>query len=102
MFITQSRKYERDIVPIHISGCNSRLYYFLSWLSRILKLKINIGMILLVDELFNKAGEEFVISIGKPISYETFDKSKNDIQWAAEIKDMTEALSKDNGCPANM
>ena len=102
MFVTQSRKYEKDIVPLHISGFNSKRFFFFSWLSRILKLKFNLGMIFLVDELFNKRGQEFVITIGKPISYTTLDKSKTDLEWAAEIKNKVEELSKDNGCLPNM
>jgi putative hemolysin len=102
MFITQSRKFERDVVPIHISGFNSRRFFFFTKLSMFLKLKFNLGMIFLVDELFNKKGQEFVITFGKPVPYTTFDKTKTDLQWAAEIKDQVEALSKDNGCPANM
>lgn len=102
MFITQSRKYERDIVPLHISGFNSKRFFFFSWLSRILKLKFNLGMIFLVDELFNKKGQEFVITIGKPIPYTALNKSKTDLEWAAEIKNQVEELSKDNGCLPNM
>lgn len=102
MFITQSRKFERDVVPIHISGFNSRRFFFFTKLSTFLKLKFNLGMIFLVDELFNKKGQEFVVTFGKPVPYTTFDKSKTDLQWAAEIKDQVELLSKDNGCPANM
>lgn len=102
MFISQAKKYERDVVPVHISGYNSPRYHFFSWLSRTLGMRVNIGMLFLVDELFNKAGEEFVITFGKPVSYTTFDKSRTDNQWAAEIKDKVEQLSKDNGCPSNM
>ena len=102
MFITQSRRFERDVVPIHISGFNSRRFFFFTKLSTFLKLKFNLGMIFLVDELFNKKGQEFVVTFGKPVPYTTFDKTKTDLQWAAEIKDQVEALSKDNGCPANM
>ena len=102
MFVTQSRKYEKDIVPLHISGFNSKRFFFFSWLSRLLKLKFNLGMLFMVDELFNKKGQEFVITIGKPISYTTLDKSKTDLEWAAEIKNKVEDLSKDNGCPPNM
>lgn len=102
MFITQARRYERDVVPMHISGFNSRRFFFFTKLSEMLKLKFNIGMLFLVDELFNKKGEEFVITIGKPIPYTTFDKSKTDKEWAAEIKDRVEMLSKDNGCTSNM
>lgn len=102
MFVTQSRKYEKDIVPLHISGFNSKRFFFFSWLSRLLKLKFNLGMIFLVDELFNKKGQEFMITIGKPVPYTALDKSKTDLEWAAEIKNQVEELSKDNGCPPNM
>ena len=102
MFITQAKKYERDVVPVHISGYNSAKYQFFSWLSRTLGLKINIAMLFLVDELFNKAGEEFVITFGEPIPFTEFDRSKTDMQWAAYVKDKVEVLSKDNGCPRNM
>ena len=102
MFITQAKKYERDVVPMHISGFNSKRFFFFTKLSMFLKLKFNIGMLFLVDELFNKKGEEFVITIGKPVPYTTFDKSKTDIQWAAEMKDRVEKLSEGNGCLPNM
>ena len=102
MFVTQSRKFERDIVPVHITGFNSRRFFFFTKLSMFLKLKFNLGMIFLVDELFNKKGEEFVVTFGKPVPYTTFDRTRTDLQWAAEIKDQVEALSKGNGYPANM
>lgn len=102
MFVTQARKYERDVVPMHISGFNSKRFFFFTKLSMLLKLKFNIGMLFLVDELFNKKGEEFVITIGKPVPYTTFDKSRSDICWAAEMKDRVEKLSEGNGCLPNM
>lgn len=102
MFVTQARKYQRDIVPVHISGSNSAKYHFFSWVSRVLGLRVNIAMIFLVDELFNKRGSEFTITIGKPIPYTNFDRSKTDLEWAAEVKNMVKELSKDNGCPPNM
>ena len=101
-FITQARRYERDIVPLHISGFNSEWYFFLTSLSRFFRLKFNIGQLYLVDELFNKKGKEFVITIGKPIPYSTFDKSKTDLQWAAEVKETVRQLSEGNGCPSNI
>lgn len=102
MFITQARKFERDVVPVHISGHNSKWYFFLTKLSKFLKLKFNLGMIFLVDELFNQAGKEFVITFGEPVPYTVFDRSKSDMQWADEIKDKVELLSRDNGCTPNM
>lgn len=102
MFVTQAKRYERDVVPIHISGHNSRWFFFLAKVSRLFKLKINIGMLYLVDELFKQRGNEFVITFGEPIPYTTFDRSKTDLQWAAEVKDKVAALAKGNGCVMNM
>ena len=102
MFISQARKYQRDVVPVHISGHNSKWYFFLSWLSRTLKLKFNLGMIYLVDELFKQRGNEFVITFGKPIEYDRFDKTKTDLQWADEVKNIVKNLASDNGCSPNM
>ena len=102
MFVTQARRYERDVVPVHMSGHNSRWYFFLSNLSKFLRLKINIGMLYLVDELFKQRGNEFVITFGEPVPYTTFDKSKTDRQWAAEMQERVKALSVGNGCVPNM
>lgn len=102
MFVTQAKRYERDVVPMHISGFNSKKFFFFTKLSMFLKLKFNIGMLFLVDELFKKRGEEFIITIGKPVPYTTFDKSKTDIQWAADMQNQVKKLSEGNGCPPNM
>lgn len=102
MFVAQARKYQRDVVPVHISGHNSKWYFFLSWLSRTLKLKFNLGMIFLVDELFKQRGNEFVITFGKPIEYDRFNKTKTDLQWADEVKNIVKNLASDNGCSPNM
>ena len=102
MFVTQARRYERDVVPVHISGHNSKWYFFLCKLSKMLGLKINIGMLYLVDELFKQRGNEFVITFGEPVPYTAFDKSKNDREWAAEMQERVKALSEGNGCVPNM
>ena len=102
MFVTQARRYERDVVPVHMSGHNSKWYFFLCKLSKFLRLKINIGMLFLVDELFKQRGNEFVITFGEPLPYTTFDKSKTDLQWAAEMQERVKALAEGNGCVPNM
>ncbi|MBQ2434795.1 MAG: hypothetical protein II269_01525 [Bacteroidaceae bacterium] len=102
MFVTQARRYERDVVPVHISGHNSKWFFFLAKVSRCLKLKVNIGMLYLVDELFKQCGNEFVITFGEPVPYTAFDKSKTDLQWAAEMQERVKALAEGNGCVPNM
>ena len=102
MFITQSRKYERDVVPVHMSGDISNLFMFLTGFSNFIGLKFNIRMFMLVDELFKKQHKTFVITFGKPIPYTTFDKSKSDQQWAESVKQIVENLQEDNGQDPNM
>lgn len=91
MFITQARKYQRDVVPVHMTGINSRFFYFVSKVSKLLGMKVNLGMFMLVDELFKKKHQTFTITFGKPIPWQTFDKSKTDQEWASWTKEkMTE------------
>ena len=59
-------------------------------------------MLFLVDELFKQSGNEIIITVGEPVPYTTFDRTKTDLQWAEAIKDKVEVLSKDNGCTPNM
>ena len=102
MFVTQARNHQRDVIPMHMSGRNSRLFYFLTSLSKMLGLKVNIGMFLLVDELFKKRNKSFVITFGQIIPYHTFDKSKTDIQWAEWTKEQMTQLEKGNGQKQNV
>ncbi len=101
-FVTQARKFKRDVIPVHISGHNSGLYFFLSKLSRFLKLKFNIGMLLLVDELFKQKHHHFVISFGERIPYQTFDNTKTDQQWAEWTKEKLLKLQENNNCEPNI
>ena len=102
MFITQSRKYERDVLPVDMSGYNSKMFMFLTSFSKFIGLKFNIGMFMLVDELFKKQHKTFVITFGKPIPYTTFDKSQSDQQWAESVKQIVENLQEGNGQDPNM
>lgn len=102
MFITQAKKYKRDVIPVHCSGINSKRFYRLTLLSEKLGLKMNLGMLYLVDELFKHRNEKFVITIGEKIPYTIFDKSKTDIQWAEYVREKVKNLGKNNNQPQNM
>ena len=85
-FIVKAVKYQRDIVPIHVKGENSKFFYNLANFRKKIGLKVNLEMMCLPKETFNKKGSTFTLSIGKPIPWETFDKSKTPKEWAAEVK----------------
>lgn len=85
-FVKKSRDTGRDIVPIHFEGENSKRFYRIAKLQKILGLKFNIAMMLLPDEMYRSKGRKYKITIGKPIAVSSLDKSKSDNEWAQEIR----------------
>ena len=85
-FVTKSRYYKRDIVPVHITGRNSDWFYNLANWRKWLGLKLNIEMLYLVDEMFKQNNKNIHIIFGKPIPFATFDKRYKDIEWADKLK----------------
>lgn len=86
-FVTKSVETRRDVVPIHFGGCNSARFYRLANLSKALGIKFNIAMLFLVDEMFRNKHKTFTVKIGKPIPWQTFDKSRTPAEWAAYVQD---------------
>ncbi len=85
-FLKKSIQTKRDIVPVHFIGQNSdRFYNVAQWCSR-LHLP-NFAMALLPDEMYRSQGGHYTVRIGKPIPWQTFDKSKPLITWARWIQD---------------
>ena len=75
-FITKSVESQRDIVPIYFGGRNSEKFYRIANICKTLHLKVNVAMLYLVDEMFKNRHKTFTVKIGKPISWQTFDKSR--------------------------
>jgi len=88
-FIVKAVEYQRDIIPIYIGGRNSNFFYRLANWRKRLKIKFNIEMLFLVDEMFKQRGQTITLTIGKPIPYTTFDKSKTPMEWAEWVKKET-------------
>ena len=91
-FIMKAIKYQRDIVPVHFSGNNSRFFYRLARIRRFLGIKANLEMFYLVDETWNHKGKHLVLKFGEPIPWQTFDKSKKPDEWAKWVKEKAYAL----------
>lgn len=94
-FISKAVKHKRDIIPIFIHGQNSKFFYRLSSIRRFFRIKANIEMFYLVNELYKKQNTPVEYNIGKPIPYSTFDKRFTPDEWAQKIKDHTYNI-KDN------
>ena len=93
-FISKSVEYQRDIVPIHFSGQNSNFFYRLANFSDRF-LPFNLAMLFLVDEMYKNVHKTFEIRIGKPIPWQTFDKSKTPMEWAQFVKRQVYLLGKE-------
>ena len=91
-FITKSVEYQRDVVPIHFGGQNSPFFYKLANFSDKYVKKVNLAMLFLVDEMYKNVHKTFRIAIGKPIPWQTFDKSKTATQWAQYVQDIVYEL----------
>ena len=86
-FVTKSVQTHRDVVPIHFGGQNSKFFYRLANICKRLGIKFNVAMLFLVDEMYKNRGKTFPVTIGKPIPWQTFDKSKTPAQWAQYVQD---------------
>lgn len=85
-FLSHARKYNREILPVHISGKNSAFFYNLANLRKKLGMKTNIEMLYLVDEMFKQDNKDIVITFGKSLPVNLFDKKVKDKEWAARLK----------------
>jgi len=86
-FITKAVEYKRDVIPVYFSGKNSNFFYNLSNLRILLGIKANLEMIYLPDEMFRQKGKKLSLTIGPPMPYTLFDKSRTPAQWAEYVKE---------------
>ena len=86
-FVTKAVQYQRDIIPVYIQGRNSDFFYNLANWRKRLKIKTNIEMLFLVDEMFKQRNKRVVIQFGRPIPYQTITREFSHHEWAQKIKE---------------
>ncbi len=91
-FITKAKRFQRDIIPTHISGRNTHFFYNLSNLRKKLGIKANLEMLFLVDEFIKQSNQTLIIRFGEAIPYSTFDKRYSNAEWADKMRKYTYAL----------
>ena len=84
-FVSKSVQYQRDVVPIHFGGQNSNFFYRLANFSDRF-LPFNLAMLFLVDEMYKNVHKTFRVAIGKPIPWQTFDKSRSPHDHAQYVR----------------
>lgn len=93
-FVAKAIEFERDIIPVHFEARNSNFFYNFANIRKLFGLKFNIELIYLPGEMFKNKNQTFRITFGKPIRWQSLDKSKSHSQWAKEIKDTVYSLPK--------
>lgn len=85
-FVTKARKHNKTIIPVHVNGLNSPKFYNLSYWRKKLRIKLNIEMLFLADEMFKQQGATITFTFGKPINPEKLHNRFTDLEWAQKIK----------------
>ena len=93
-FITKAIKHKRDVIPVFVGGQNSNRFYRVANWRKFFRLKWNIEMFYLPDELVKQKNADVYIYFGKPIPWQTFDNSKTHQEWAEWVKQATYQLKQ--------
>jgi len=88
-FIVKAVQHQRDIVPCYFAGRNSSFYYNLANFRTAIRLKMNLEMLYLADEMFRQKGKDIDVYFGEPIPWQTFDKSRKPQEWADMVREKT-------------
>jgi 1-acyl-sn-glycerol-3-phosphate acyltransferase len=94
-FVTKAIQHRRDIIPVHITGKNSGLFYFVANLRKKLGIKMYLETILLPREMMNQRNHPITLTIGKPVPYQSLTPEKSHSEWALTIKDLVYKLGSD-------
>ena len=95
-FIKQAIKYNRQVVPVYFSGENSKRFYRIAKLRKFLKIKFNIEMCLLPDEMFRKKNTTFEVTIGEPLTIPQLKNNKEMEQMCQHIREVAHSLKHRN------
>ncbi|MDN3670986.1 1-acyl-sn-glycerol-3-phosphate acyltransferase [Echinicola jeungdonensis] len=94
-FINKAKKYKKDVVPVYIEGKNSNFFYNLAMIRKKIGIEANVEMFYLADEMFAQKNKKVTIHVGKPISYNYFDSSKSEKDWAEEVKNKVYSIASE-------
>jgi putative hemolysin len=85
-FVTKAVQFRRDIIPVHISGRNSNLFYTIDRVRKFLGIKLSLEIILLPREMHKQNNSTVTLTIGKPVAWQTLTSEKSQGEWAQTIK----------------
>jgi putative hemolysin len=92
-FITKAIQHKRDIVPVHVSGRNSNLFYFVANIRKFLGIKMYVETLLLPREMMKQRNTTVTVTIGQVIPWQTLTSEKSHSEWARYVKESVYALA---------
>lgn len=93
-FIKQAVKYNRKIVPVYFSGENTQRFYKIAKWRKMLKIRFNMEMCLLPDEMFRKKNTIFDVIIGEPVAIPEIKNNKETAQMCQYIRELAYSLKQ--------
>lgn len=90
----RAAEYRRDIVPVFVQGELSPFFYRLANIRTALRIKLNIEMLFLPDQMFSQAGRTFDIYVGKPVRWQDLAAMGNFRAQTEEIRRRVYALGE--------
>jgi putative hemolysin len=94
-FLSKAKASGRDIIPVYISGQNTKFFYNLARFRKKIGVKANIEMLFLPDEMYKYKNKVIKITYGRPIPISTFDKTRSDQEWALVLREHVYTLATD-------
>ena len=94
-FITKAIQHHRDIIPIHISGRNSNLFYNVARIRKILGIRLYIETMLLPREMIKQVDSTVTLTIGRLVPWQSLTQERSHYEWAQYLKQMVYSLCQD-------
>jgi len=94
-FVAKAVQYQRDVIPIHVSGQNTKRFYRIANMRKFFRIKWNLEMFFLPDESYRHRNKHFVFTIGNPIPFSSFDRTHKPVEWAAMVRSLVYRLATD-------
>ena len=85
--LTKVKNMDGIFVPINKYGAQA--------IENVRRIKTNLEMFFLPNESYKHRNKHFVITFGKPIFRETFDKRFTPLEWAQQVKDHVYCIAED-------
>lgn len=93
-FVQKAWESGRSVVPVYIEGRNSMFFYRFEQLRQWLRIKLNLGTVLLPKEMFDQRGKHVDIYIGAPVE---LTQEHTVREWVEIIRKRVYALQPSSG-----